>query len=218
MRHSNTSRPGNSIPHESVLYGPNRFHRMGPLPKFAAAVRGFDIPGECPIDCGEDKHPAIVRVMSEGVSQAAWSSWSFPFWATAGLLAAGSALSPRLEQNSPHPAAHLSCLARVVLSRRPLHPLASDRLTSRHPGRPVAGRPYDTTSDTDVGGAALYCFWAHRRFPCCGRLPRSALRDGLGPFFRAHSLHRIIRLLTHPVIRVAGHEHRLHRLACPAGL
>jgi cytochrome c oxidase assembly factor CtaG len=34
--------------------------------------------------------------------------------------------------------------------------------------------------------------------PLLRSLPRSILRDGLGPFFRAHP-HRIIRLITHPV-------------------
>ena len=35
--------------------------------------------------------------------------------------------------------------------------------------------------------------------PLLRALPRSALRDGLGPFFRSPVLHRGVRLLTHPV-------------------
>ncbi len=35
--------------------------------------------------------------------------------------------------------------------------------------------------------------------PLLRSLPRSVLRDGLGPFFRAQSLHGVFRLITHPV-------------------
>jgi len=60
--------------------------------------------------------------------------------------------------------------------------------------------------------------WAHQAVPLLRSLPRSVLRDGLGPFFRAQSLHRI-HPIHHPSgIRVVGHEYRLHRVACPPGL
>jgi cytochrome c oxidase assembly factor CtaG len=36
--------------------------------------------------------------------------------------------------------------------------------------------------------------------PLLRALPRSVLRDGLGPFFRTPILHRLMRLLTHPVL------------------
>ena len=62
------------------------------------------------------------------------------------------ALSQGLAQNSAHPAVDLSSLARMVLRRRPGFPVDRRCLAPRHSGRPAAGRPYDTTSDTDVGG------------------------------------------------------------------
>ncbi len=129
----------------------------------------------------------------------------------------GSALPPRLEQNPPDPSADLPSVARILLSRRPLRSLASDRLAARHPGRPAAGRPYDTASDTDVGGAAVTASRSTGRPPitliaALGTprwpwpfLPRPIPSRGLPPDYPSG-------------IRMAGHEHRLHRMAYPPSL
>src|ERR1700733_2734059 len=121
------------------------------------------------------------------------------------------ALSQGLEQNPPHPAANLSSLARVVLCRRPLHAVDSNRFASRHPGRPVAGRPYDTASDTDVGCAAAPASGRANGSPaarppaiCPARRPRPVLPYP-GPASRVPPAHS-------PCHRIPGDEPRLHRL------
>ncbi len=127
------------------------------------------------------------------------------------------ALSAWLAQNSPHPAADLSCLARVVLSRRALLPVVSHRL------------PLDT-----LDGLLLVAHMTQHLIlmsvvppllllgapavPLLRALPRSALRDGLGPFFRTPVLHRVCPPADPSRLRMAGHEYRLPRLACAAGL
>jgi hypothetical protein len=129
----------------------------------------------------------------------------------------GSALSPRLEQNPPYSSANLPGLARVVLSRGPLRSLGSDCLASRHPGRPAAGRPYDTAPDTHVGGAAPP---ASRS---TGPPPITIIAALRTPRWPWPFLPRPILAPDHPPdhpsgICVAGHEYRLHRVACPPSL
>src|ERR1700733_7021964 len=126
-------------------------------------------------------------------------------------------LSPGLEENPPYQAANISSLARVVLSGRPAHPVASDRVPSGHPGRPVTGRPYDTAPDTDVGGAAPSASGRAHGSPAArppaiypARRPRPLLSYP-GPASRVPRAHS-------PCHRILRDEYRLHRLACTAGL
>src|ERR1700688_3839702 len=129
----------------------------------------------------------------------------------------GPALPPRLEQNPPYPAANIPPVASMVLSRWSLRSMVRDRLTARHPGRPSAGRPYDTTSDTNVGRAAVTAPGSTGRPPATliaalytSRWPRPFLPRPIAPPDHPPD---------HPSgIRVAGDECRLHRLACPPSL
>ena len=126
------------------------------------------------------------------------------------------ALPSGLEQNPPNPAADLSSLARMVLSRRPARAVDRDRL------------PLDT-----LDGLLLAAHMTQHLIlmsvvppllllgapavPLLRGLPQSVLRDGLGPFFRTPPC--TIGPPAHPSrVRMVGHESRLPRLACPAGL
>ena len=140
-----------------------------------------------------------VGVMSDAVSQAAWSSWAFPFWATVGLLATallylrgwreirrtrplifppwrawsfvGGLLSIWIAVASP-----LDTLDGLFLVAHMTQHLI---LMSVAPPLLLLGAP---------------------AVPLLRALPRSVLRDALGPFFRTPILHRLIRLLTHPAL------------------
>ena len=127
------------------------------------------------------------------------------------------ALSPGLAKNPPYPAAHLSSLARMVLSRWPVRPLVSDRLAARHPGRPAAGRPYDTTSDTDVGCAAAIASGRASGSTTTGLASLCASRWS-GSFLPYPGAAPAVPCADSSRIRLAGHEYRLPRLARPASL
>ena len=109
------------------------------------------------------------------------------------------ALPPGLARNPPHPAVDFPPMACVVLSRRSAVVVGRRCLASGYIGRPVPGRPYDTAPDTNVGSPSAAAAGRACR-PLLRALPRSVLRDGLGPFFRTPILHRLVRLLTHPVL------------------
>ena len=108
------------------------------------------------------------------------------------------ALPQRLEQNSPYPAAHLPSLARMLLPRRP-------------PGAWIAiASPLDTLDSLLLiahmtqhlilmSVVPPLLLLGAPAVPLLRGLPQSALRDGLGPFFRTPALHRVVHLLTHPV-------------------
>src|SRR5271156_124289 len=153
--------------------------------------------GRSPIDCSE-RHPSIVRVMSDGISQAAWSSWSFPFWATTGLLATALLYLrgwSKIRRTRPltFPAwrawSFLSGLLALWLAiASPLDTLDGLLLVAHMTQHLIL---MSVVPPLLLLGAPAV--------PLLRSLPRSALRDGLGPFFRSPVLHRGVRLLTHPV-------------------
>jgi cytochrome c oxidase assembly factor CtaG/polyferredoxin len=136
--------------------------------------------------------------MSDGISQAAWSSWSFPFWATTGLLA--TALL------------YLRGWSKIRRTRPLTFP--AWRAWSFLSGLLVLWLAIASPLDT-LDGLLLVAHMTQHLIlmsvvppllllgapavPLLRSLPRSVLRDGLGPFFRAQSLRRIIDLITHPV-------------------
>jgi cytochrome c oxidase assembly factor CtaG/ferredoxin len=135
--------------------------------------------------------------MSDGISQAAWSSWSFPFWATSGLLV--TALL------------YLRGWSKIRRTRPLIFP--PWRAWCFLSGLSVLWLAIASPLDT-LDGLLLVAHMTQHLIlmsvvppllllgapavPLLRSLPRSVLRDGLGPFFRAQSLHRIIHFITHP--------------------
>jgi cytochrome c oxidase assembly factor CtaG/polyferredoxin len=136
--------------------------------------------------------------MADGISQAAWSSWSFPFWATTGLLVTALLYLrgwSRIRRTRPltFPAWRVWCFlggvfALWVAIASPLDTLDGLLLVAHMTQHLIL---MSVVPPLLLLGAPAV--------PLLRSLPRSILRDGLGPFFRAQSLHRIIRLITHPV-------------------
>ena len=135
--------------------------------------------------------------MSDGVSQAAWGSWAFPFWATVGLLATallylrgwGKIRRTRPLMFPPWRAwcflAGLFTLWIAIAS--PLNTLDSLLLVAHMTQHLIL---MSVVPPLLLLGAPAV--------PLLRGLPQSALRDGLGPFFRTPALHRVVHLLTHP--------------------
>lgn len=136
--------------------------------------------------------------MSEPATQAAWNSWSFPLWATSGLLA--SALL------------YLRGFRRIRLTR--LHLFPSWRAWCFLGGLLslyiAVGSPIDSLDDVllfahmtqhliFMSVAPPLLLLGAPAVPLLRSLPRWLVRDGLGPLFRMPWLHRLFRLLTHPV-------------------
>jgi cytochrome c oxidase assembly factor CtaG/ferredoxin len=135
--------------------------------------------------------------MSDVISQAAWSSWSFPFWATSGLLV--TALL------------YLRGWSKIRRTRPLIFP--AWRAWSFIGGLFTLWLAIASPLDT-LDGLLLVAHMTQHLIlmsvvppllllgapavPLLRSLPRSVLRDGLGPFFRAQSLHRIIQFITHP--------------------
>jgi cytochrome c oxidase assembly factor CtaG/polyferredoxin len=136
--------------------------------------------------------------MSEGASQAAWGSWAFPFWATLGLLAAALLYLRgwrRIRRSRPllFPAWRAWCflgglVALWIAIASPLDTLDGLLLTAHMTQHLIL-----------MSGVPPLLLLGAPAVPLLRSLPRSALRDGLGPFFRTPVLHRVFHLLTQPV-------------------
>jgi cytochrome c oxidase assembly factor CtaG/polyferredoxin len=136
--------------------------------------------------------------MSDGVSQAAWTSWAFPFWATSGLFATALLYLrgwSRIRRTRPlifspwRAWCFLGGLfALWVAIASPLDTLDGLLLVAHMTQHLIL---MSVVPPLLLLGAPAV--------PLLRALPRSVLRDGLGPFFRTPSLHRVVRLLTHPV-------------------
>jgi cytochrome c oxidase assembly factor CtaG/polyferredoxin len=136
--------------------------------------------------------------MSDGISQAAWGSWAFPFWPTLGLLATAFL--------------YLRGYRRIRRTRPLLFPpwRAWSFLTGLFSLWIAIASPLDT-----LDGLLLVAHMTQHLIlmsvvppllllgapavPLLRGLPRSWLRDGLGPFFRTPALHHVISVVTHPV-------------------
>ena len=136
--------------------------------------------------------------MSEPATQAALDAWSFPFWATSGLLASGLL--------------YLRGFRRIRRTRPHLFP--SWRAWSFLGGLLslyiAVGSPIDALDDVLLSAhmtqhlifmsvAPPLLLLGSPVVPFLRSLPRSLLRGALGPLFRMAWLHRLFRLLTHPV-------------------
>jgi cytochrome c oxidase assembly factor CtaG/ferredoxin len=136
--------------------------------------------------------------MSDGVSQAAWGSWAFPFWATSGLLATALLYLrgwSRIRRTRPQifPPWRAWCFLAGLFTlwiaiSSPLDTLDGLLLVAHMTQHLIL---MSVVPPLLLLGAPMV--------PLLRGLPQSALRDGLGPFFRAPVLHRVFRLLTHPV-------------------
>jgi cytochrome c oxidase assembly factor CtaG/polyferredoxin len=136
--------------------------------------------------------------MSEGVSQAALSSWAFPVWATSGLLVAALVYLRgwfRIRRSRPElfPAWRAWCFlgglfALWIAVASPLDTLDGLLLVAHMTQHLIL---MSVVPPLLLLGAPAV--------PLLRGLPRSAVRDGLGPFFRTPVLHRIARLFTGPV-------------------
>ncbi len=136
--------------------------------------------------------------MTPTVSQAAWSSWTLPFWSTAALLVTGLLYVrgwQRIRQTRPalFPAWRLGCFLAGLFSlwlaiASPLDTLDSLLLVAHMTQHLIL-----------MSVAPPLLLLGAPAVPLLRALPRSALRDGLGPFFRSPGLHRVFRGLTHPV-------------------
>jgi cytochrome c oxidase assembly factor CtaG/ferredoxin len=136
--------------------------------------------------------------MSDGVSQAAWASWAFPFWATAGLIATALFYLRgwrRIRRTRPQifPAWRAWCflgglLALWIAIASPLDALDGLLLTAHMTQHLIL---MSVVPPLLLLGAPAV--------PMLRALPRSVLRDGLGPFLRTPTLYRVGHLLTHPV-------------------
>ena len=136
--------------------------------------------------------------MSEAATQAALDAWSFPFWATSGLLASGLLYLRgfrRIRRTRPHlfPSWRAWCFLGGLLSLYI-----------------AVGSPIDAFDDVLLSAhmtqhlifmsvAPPLLLLGAPAVPLLRSLPRWLVRDGLGPLFRMPWLHRLFRLLTHPV-------------------
>src|ERR1700761_7158442 len=135
--------------------------------------------------------------MSDAVSQAAWSSWSIPFWATLGLLATGLL--------------YLRGWSRIRRTRPLLFPpwRACCFLGGLFTLWIAIASPLDT-----LDGLLLVAHMTQHLIlmsvvppllllgapavPLLRGLPRSMLRDALGPFLRTAALRRLFHWVTRP--------------------
>ena len=141
--------------------------------------------------------------MSDGVSQAAWSSWALPFWATAGLLATALLYLRgwcEIRRTRPliFPPWRAWCFLGGLLSlwvavASPLDTLDGLFLVAHMTQHLIL-----------MSVAPPLLLLGAPAVPLLRALPRSVLRDGLGPFFRTPILHKLMRLLTHPALAWAA--------------
>jgi putative membrane protein len=136
--------------------------------------------------------------MSETATQAAWNSWSFPFWATSGLFASALLYLRgwlKIRRTRPHlfPSWRAWCFLGGLLSLyvavgSPIDALDDVLLTA-----------HMTQHLIFMSVAPPLLLLGAPAVPLLRALPRWLIRDGLGPLFRMPLLHRLFRLLTHPV-------------------
>ena len=141
--------------------------------------------------------------MSDGESQAAWSSWALPFWATAGLLATALLYLRgwcEIRRTRPliFPPWRAWCFLGGLLSlwvavASPLDTLDGLFLVAHMTQHLIL-----------MSVAPPLLLLGAPAVPLLRALPRSVLRDGLGPFFRTPILHKLMRLLTHPALAWAA--------------
>src|SRR3984957_2757146 len=141
--------------------------------------------------------------MSDGVSQAAWSSWALPFWATAGLLATALLYLRgwcEIRRTRPliFPPWRAWCFLGGLLSlwvavASPLDTLDGLFLVAHMTQHLIL-----------MSVAPPLLLLGAPAVPLRRALPRSVLRDRLGPFFRTPILHKLMRLLTHPALAWAA--------------
>ncbi|MGC2399353.1 MAG: cytochrome c oxidase assembly protein [Acidobacteriaceae bacterium] len=135
--------------------------------------------------------------MSDGAAQAACASWTFPFWATAGLLVTALVYLRgwrRIRQTRPliFPAWRAGCFFAGLFAiwfaiASPLDTLDS-LLLSAHMAQHLIL----------MSVAPPLLLLGYPAVPLLRGLPQSVLRDGLGPFLQTPVLHRLIRFVTHP--------------------
>lgn len=136
--------------------------------------------------------------MSEPAAQAAWNSWSFPFWATSGLVASGLLYLRgfrRIRRTRPHlfPVWRALCFLGGLFSLyiaigSPIDALDDVLLTA-----------HMTQHLIFMSVAPPLLLLGAPAVPLLRSLPRWLLGGVLGPLFRMAWLHRLFRLLTHPV-------------------
>jgi cytochrome c oxidase assembly factor CtaG/ferredoxin len=136
--------------------------------------------------------------MSDGAAQAAWASWTFPFWATASLLVAGLVYLRgwrRIRQTRPliFPAWRAGCFLGGLLTlwialASPLDALDGLLLSAHMTQHLIL---MSVVPPLLLLGAPVV--------PLLRGLPQFVLRDGLGPFLQTPVLHRLVRFITHPV-------------------
>ena len=136
--------------------------------------------------------------MSEAATQAALDSWSFPFWATSGLLASGLLYLRgfrKIRRTRPHlfPSWRAwsflgGLLSLYIAIGSPIDAL-DDVLLSAHMTQHLIFM--SVAPPLLLLGAPVV--------PFLRSLPRWLLRGALGPLFRMPWLHRLFRFLTQPV-------------------
>jgi cytochrome c oxidase assembly factor CtaG len=133
--------------------------------------------------------------MAEGLAQAAWSSWTLPFWVTAGLsLAALIYLIGwrRIRQTRPQlfPPWRAWCFLGGLFSLwiavgSPLEALDDQLLTAHMIQHLIL-----------ISVAPPLLLLGAPAVPLLRGLPRFVVRRGLGPLFRTPVLHRLFRFMT----------------------
>ena len=132
------------------------------------------------------------------MQQAVWTSWTFPFWPTAGLLLTALLYLRgfrRIRRSRPllFPAWRAACFLAGLLSTwlalaSPLNSLDSLLLLAHMTQHLIL-----------MSLAPPLLLLGSPAVPLLRALPRSVLRDGLSPFFRTPALRRVFHGLTNPV-------------------
>jgi cytochrome c oxidase assembly factor CtaG/polyferredoxin len=136
--------------------------------------------------------------MNSSIAQAAWSSWSIPFWPTALLLLTAYLYLRgwrKIRRTRPRefPAWRAWCFLSGLVSiwiaiASPLDTLDGLLLVAHMTQHLIL-----------MSVAPPLLLLGAPSVPLLRALPRSALRDALGPFFRAPWPHQVFRRITHPV-------------------
>jgi cytochrome c oxidase assembly factor CtaG/ferredoxin len=133
------------------------------------------------------------------MEQAVWGSWTLPFWPTVGMLATAVLYLRgwrKIRRSRPllFPAWRAFCFLAGLLSiwialASPLDSLDSLLLFAHMTQHLIL-----------MSVAPPLLLLGSPAVPLLRGLPRSILRDGLGPFFRTTTLRRFFHWLTHPVV------------------
>src|SRR5580698_1610524 len=134
--------------------------------------------------------------MSDGISQAAWGSWAFPFWPTFGLVAMALLYLrgwSKIRRTRPllFPPWRAWCFVGGLFSlwiaiASPLDTLDSLLLVAHMTQHLIL-----------MSVAPPLLLLGEPAVPLLRGLPQPLVRDGLGPFFQAQVVDRISRVLTH---------------------